>query len=139
MMKKKLVLLVLAYVLLTPASAEASQLFHGGWCVVTEGGRVSLVGRASGYSASDYEVVWVFRYRPVDATTWWDGEDVGYRTSLDVIRGGNFTARFRSLPADAEGMVYRLDILTNEGYLRFDRVAFYNDSTMTVEDCRHPA
>jgi hypothetical protein len=139
LMAKKLIPLILAGLLLVPASASASELSVSGWCVMREEG-VSLRARTFSYDYSLYApYTWVYRYRYVGETTWYDADDLGFRIVANVISGGNSRVRFTSLPVPAEGMVYRLDLIYNDGFGRFDRVAHYNDETMTDEDCRHPA
>lgn len=110
-----------------------------GACVVTEDG-VSLKARTFAYAYSTYApYTWVYRSRSVDETTWRDATDLGFRSWANVISGGNFTGGFKSLPVPTDGMAYRLDLIYGSGNNRVNCVAFYDDSTTTRRDYRHPA
>jgi hypothetical protein len=137
---KKLIPLLIAGLLSMPASAQASSLSIWGRCVVADDGHVSLVGRARSYEYSGYAPYeWVYRYRSIGEARWQEGDDLGFRTWVNVIPKGNFDIGFRSVPVETAGMVYRLDLIYGIGNNRVNRVAFYDDSTTTRRDCRHPA
>lgn len=134
-------------VFLVPSSAGGSKLFYGGSCVLTDDGGLRLQASVFNYEYDSYKPVrWVYRARRVDGTRWF--HPGGYVQTLDVdpelipnpalSDAGNFTSEFDTEGMDAEGMVYRLDLIVGEFERRYPRVAYYNDGTMTSEDCRTP-
>ena len=129
-----------------PATAGGSSLQIAGGCVVTKDGRVGLHGSVFSYEYDSYKPVrWVYRARRVDGTRWF--HPGGYLQTLDVdpelipnpalSDAGNFTGEFDTEGMDAEGLVFRLDLIVGEEFeRRYPRVAFYNDANMDPEDCR---
>jgi hypothetical protein len=94
----------------------------------------------AGVAAHDYgyygPVRWVYRARPVGTTGW--SHQNGFREELNVAPDGSFTSRFRSSAADADEMIYRLDVVQSvgeDGYSRHNRIAYYNDSTWDGAGC----
>jgi hypothetical protein len=133
---KKLVALLVIGVCLVPSSAAAGEFLYAGNCVVKDG-HVSLIGKISAHDYGYYGPVrWVYRARPVGTTGW--SHQNGFREELNVAPDGSFTSRFRSSAADADEMIYRLDVVQSvgeDGYSRHNRIAYYNDSTWDGAGC----
>jgi hypothetical protein len=107
---------------------------------VNSDNRVSLRGHAVGSNYASYRPLeWIYRAHRIGERGWFTAPGLAFGETLTVDADGTFEARFRSQPVRTEGMVYRLDFEwdTNDHKDRYRalRVAYYNDRTMTAEDC----